>query len=461
MPPRMSPGIHAKIVLGSLGVAAFLLAAPAIAAPRELVLQQDTFGSVPLLAPLNEPKAFVVYLFDGELNAERRAEAEAIVARGAAVVPLSTQAIIGQMQAAEDPGDDCYYALGEFEDLSTLAQRALGSASYRWPAILGSGSLSGTLAYLAIAQAPANTAAGAVSLDLETSLASHLPLCPGAKGSPGPGGFTYAPATNIPAPWVLVAPSEPPAEIRAFLDADAGNELRVVAGDAKVRFEAGVEAALRMGSPPNVGLDDLPLVELPAKTRSTSFAIFLSGDGGWRDIDKSIAETLSQNGMSVVGIDSLRYFWKRKTPDQIAADIERIIATYEQRWQAQRILLIGFSQGADVIPPVWNRLSRGTRDKIKLVALMGLEPTAAYEISIAGYLGIGADEVDIRPDLKTLPHDKVLCFFGSDEKADGDTACTLPEMTGATLLERGGGHHLDVNYEAIAGDILDRSRAIT
>jgi type IV secretory pathway VirJ component len=91
---------------------------------------------------------------------------------------------------------------------------------------------------------------------------------------------------------------------------------------------------------------------------------------------------------------------------------------------------------------------------------MGLEATVAYEISIAGYLGMGADEVDIRPDLKTLPRDKVLCFFGSQEKADGDTACTLPEMNGATLLERSGGHHLDGDYEAIARDILDRSHAL-
>jgi type IV secretory pathway VirJ component len=454
--------MHLKTLLRCLGFAATLalFAAPAVAAPRELVLQQDTFGSLPLLAPLNEPKAFVIYLFDGELTAGRRAEAEAIVARGAAVVPLSTQAAINRMEAAEEVGDDCYYALGEFEDLSTLAQRALGSASYRWPAILGNGSASGTLAYLSIAQAPANTAAGSVSLGFETALASHLPFCPGAKGTAGPGGFTYAPATSIPAPWILVAPTEPPAEIRAFVDADAGNELRVVAGDAQAHFEAAVEAALRMGSPPTAGLDDLPLVELPARSRSTAFAVFLSGDGGWRDIDKSIAETLSRSGMSVVGVDSLRYFWKRKSPDQIAADIERIIATYEQRWQAQRVLLIGFSMGADIIPPVWNRLSRSTRDKIKLVALMGLEATVAYEISIAGYLGMGADEVDIRPDLKTLPRDKVLCFFGSQEKADGDTACTLPEMNGATLLERSGGHHLDGDYEAIARDILDRSHAL-
>ncbi|MBM6593340.1 virulence factor family protein [Microvirga pudoricolor] len=447
----------------SLGLAVALAAltlTPAAAAPREMIVQQDTFGSVPLLAPQGEPKAFVIYLFDGELTPERRAQAEAIVSEGAAVVPLSAQAVIRQMDEKAEPDDDCLYALGEFEDLSTTAQRALGSASYRWPSILGDGVASGALAYLSIAQAPANTAAGAVSIGFTAQLASRLPFCPGAKGSPVSGGFSYAPATNIPGPWVLITPVEPDPATRAFVDADGGNETQVVAGDDAARFRAGLQAALRMGSPPTEGLGDLPLVDLPAQGRNSAFAVFLSGDGGWRDIDKSIAETLSKNGMSVVGLDSLRYFWKRKDPDRIAADLERIVAAYEQRWQAQRVLLIGFSMGADVIPPVWNKLSKATRDKIKLVVLMGLEPTAAYEISIAGYLGVSSDEVDIKNDLKTLPADRVMCFYGTEEKADGDTACTLPELAGATLLERGGGHHLDGNYEAIAADILARAKAL-
>jgi type IV secretory pathway VirJ component len=198
-----------------------------------------------------------------------------------------------------------------------------------------------------------------------------------------------------------------------------------------------------------------------APLRPRASGIFLSGDGGWRDIDKEIAETLSKNGLSVVGIDSLRYFWKQKNPAQIAQDLERIVAHYGQRWQAQRVVLLGFSMGADVIPPAWSKLSAGTRDKIKLIALMGLEPTASYEISIAGYLGVNTtDEIDIRPDLKSLPPGKVMCFYGTEEKTDGDTACTLPEMSGATLMERSGGHHLDGDYEAMAKDILERAKSL-
>ena len=432
------------------------------AAPRQLTIQHDTFGSVELLAPSDEPKSLVIYLSDGDLTPERLAEAERIVALGAAVVPLSTQAIIQQMDAKADPDDDCFYALGEFEDLSTTAQRALGTTTYRLPVILGNGTASGTLAYLSLAQAPANTAAGAISIGFASNLKSRLPLCAGAKGTAtARGGFTYAPATDIPGSWILMASSQPSAEIAAFVNADSNNKLQIIAGDPTAQLEAAAQAALQMSSPPTASLADLPLVELPAQNRNGTFAIFLSGDGGWRDIDKSIAETLATNGLSVVGVDSLHYFWKQKDPARIAQDLERIVSHYKQKWQAQRVLLLGFSMGADVIPPAWSKLSKSTRDSVKLIVLLGLEPTASYEISIAGYVGIGgADEVDIRPDLKTLPVSKVMCFYGTEENADGDAACTLPDLKGATLLERQGGHHLDGDYEAIAKDILERARSL-
>ena len=48
-------------------------------------------------------------------------------------------------------------------------------------------------------------------------------------------------------------------------------------------------------------------------------AVIYSGDGGWRDIDKDIAGALQEKGIPVVGVDSLRYFWSEKTPDQVAA----------------------------------------------------------------------------------------------------------------------------------------------
>ena len=60
----------------------------------------------------------------------------------------------------------------------------------------------------------------------------------------------------------------------------------------------------------------LPLVELPASSQSRLMAVFFSGDGGWRDIDRTIGEHLQSMGVSVVGWDSVRYFWRRKTPSR-------------------------------------------------------------------------------------------------------------------------------------------------
>ena len=65
-------------------------------------------------------------------------------------------------------------------------------------------------------------------------------------------------------------------------------------------------------------------------------AIVYSGDGGWRDIDKDIADRLHELGLPVVGVDSLRYFWSEQSPDVAAADLARIIAHYRDSWQRDR-----------------------------------------------------------------------------------------------------------------------------
>ena len=59
---------------------------------------------------------------------------------------------------------------------------------------------------------------------------------------------------------------------------------------------------------------DLPLIEVVAKEPSHTMAVFLSGDGGWAAIDKAIAGALQKHGVSIVGINSLKYFWRTRTP---------------------------------------------------------------------------------------------------------------------------------------------------
>ena len=105
---------------------------------------------------------------------------------------------------------------------------------------------------------------------------------------------------------------------------------------------------------------DLSLVEVPATNggERDTLAILLTGDGGWADIDKTLAAGLSAHGIPVVGWSSLGYYWTPRSPAGAAADLQRIIEHYTTTWRRSRVLIVGYSFGADVAPFLVNRLPR-------------------------------------------------------------------------------------------------------
>jgi type IV secretory pathway VirJ component len=133
-------------------------------------------------------------------------------------------------------------------------------------------------------------------------------------------------------------------------------------------------------------ISGLPLVEMPAARRGPLLAIVLSGDGGWRDLDRTIAAKLQSDGVSVIGWDSLRYFWSHKTPAQIARDLGAVIDTYTARWGASKVALVGYSFGAGVLPFAYDRLPPEAKDRVVQLSLLGFESAADFEISIMGWL---------------------------------------------------------------------------
>ncbi len=88
---------------------------------------------------------------------------------------------------------------------------------------------------------------------------------------------------------------------------------------------------------------DLPLIEIIAAKPSHTIAVFLSGDGGWAAIDRAIAGALQKKGVSVVGINSLKYFWRTFTPEGASADLARVIRYYRATWYADTVIVIGLS----------------------------------------------------------------------------------------------------------------------
>jgi type IV secretory pathway VirJ component len=198
----------------------------------------------------------------------------------------------------------------------------------------------------------------------------------------------------------------------------------------------------------------LPIIEVPAAGAGDSFAIVLSGDGGWAGLDKQIAAALAESNVPVAGLDSLRYFWSKRTPAGLAADLDRMIRYYAAHWRREKVLLIGYSQGADVLPFAIPRLPVATRKTIALNALLGLGTEAQFEFHFSNWLGSDEAGLAIAPELAKLEA-ATLCIYGEDEE---DSPCRKTDHSRVRSVQLRGGHHFDGDYRRLARIILDALR---
>ena len=89
---------------------------------------------------------------------------------------------------------------------------------------------------------------------------------------------------------------------------------------------------------------------------SPYFAVFLSGDGGWVGLDRGVSGELAQHGIAVVGWDSLKYFLGGTHAARVPRGSGPRAAPLTPPWGKAHALLIGYSQGADTMPFMVNRL---------------------------------------------------------------------------------------------------------
>jgi type IV secretory pathway VirJ component len=406
-------------------------------------------GSLPLVLPDGEVQE-VVFLFSDRTgwNAELDRAAARLSASGAVVLEVDLPTYLANLGKSDDR--DCHYLISEVEDASKRLQRELGLPHYLSPILAGTG-MGSALAYAALAQAPAATIAGAASDGLATELATRLPLCPGAPPTRTSSGFDYGPKADLPGWWRLGVPPEQEDIAEPFVSGIAKAELVGVP-------DAGLDARLAALLEPPVGtpaesasVGELPLVELPAREPGNLMAVFYSGDGGWRDLDKQISDVLADHGIATVGVDSLRYFWEEKTPEQVADDLTAILRHYRSAWDRKDAILLGYSFGAGILPFAVNRLPPSERATIRQISLLGLEELAPFEFHLTEWLGAGnGDARPVLPEIEKLDPALIQCFYGAEDQS----ACTAPEFDRAERIETAGGHHFDGDYAALAEKIM-------
>jgi len=465
--------VSRRAVPAALGLWALLLGGfggpPARA--DEATLEFGRFGTVHVYAASERPRHVVLFASgDGGWNLGVVDMARALASQDALVAGVDVPAYLKRL-ARDD--EACGYPAGDFEALGQWLQKRYEYPAYGAPVLVGYSS-GATLVYAALAQAPPPTFRGAISLGFCPDLPLKKPFCrgEGLKSVPRADGkgFDFLPAPDLTAPWIAfqgeIDQVCDPAEVARFAGA-TGNARVVMLPHVGHGFSVQrnwlpqfrqafatlvSEPAATPASSPVAGLADLPLVEVPAAHPGDTFAVMVSGDGGWASIDRSVAGALAADGIPTVGLDSLRYFWTRRTPDEAGRDLERILDHYLAAWGMKRVLLVGYSRGADVLPFMASRLRADLEKRTALVALLGVRRTIDFEVRLRDFVPAteSAGAFPVRPEIAKLAGRKVLCVYGSDEP---DPLCPELDRSRVTVVAAPGGHHFGGDYKALADRI--------
>lgn len=461
-----------NLIASTLMIAALALGAAAPAHAQEKI-SHGNFKDVSLYRPKGEAKSFVLFLSgDAGWTPALAAQAQALAEQGAAVAGIHTPNMLARI--GKDSGD-CLLPDGDLENLSHFLQGYARLPAYFPPLLVGPG-LGGTLAYAMLAQAPEDTFGGAISMGFCPEMALKKPLCKGEgvhfTKRAGGAGLALLPTAKLRAPWVALQGSEDKlcsaATALKFVTQVGGGELVLVPGvdhagaPGKAALTPLLAAHQKLTKDlvvapvaPESGVADLPLVLVPSTVPSDTLAVLLSGDGGWAGIDKQLAAKLAAAGVPVVGLDSLRYFWSARTPDGLAQDLDRVMRTFAAQWKKSRVILIGYSQGADVLPFAVNRLPATSSALLAHTVLIGPGEKASFEFRLTNWVTKNTAGLPLMPELQKMSAAKVLCVYGTDDR---ETLCPQVSPEFVTPVPMAGGHHFDGIYQKLTDQILLRTK---
>jgi type IV secretory pathway VirJ component len=425
-----------------------------------------------------EPNNVVLFVSgDGGWNLGVISMAERLVATGTLVAGIDIRHYLAQL---EKSSDKCVSPAVDFENLSHYLQAKLHLKEYVQPTLVGYSS-GATLVYATLGESPEGLFKGALSIGFCPDLDLKKPVCRGSGIEATPRrdskgvlkGVDFLPVKQLPGQWISLQGEVdqvcPAAATEQFIESVPGGEIVMlpkvghgysVQKNWVPQFEAAYSRltatrAQAKAAPLPAPVADLPLILIPAEGADSGdwFGVFLTGDGGWVGLDKGVAAELATHGLPIVGWDSLKYFWTPRTPEGSAKDLDRVLRHFAQTWGKARALLIGYSQGADTLPFMVNRLPPATRRLVGLTALLGISDNAVFEFHLANWLGEPAGGLPTEPELARWSGSPYLCLYGEDDR---DSACK--QLTGhdGSAVEMAGGHHFGGDYSEIANIIWQR-----
>jgi type IV secretory pathway VirJ component len=434
-------------------------------------VQAPPFGQVVLVNHADQPKGLVI-LFADEPPQQRDSLAGALADLDYTVIQVRTdQWLVASSNADTRSCVDVAAAVRSIEHQAISSISGLASDP---PIVVGAGD-GAALAYLAAAQARPNELHAAVSIDFHVDVPAGMTPCrengwPARPERVPP--MTLEPLPHLNAPWFVFQPEAAPEQgnspAEKFLARVPDAQLTVIKEPSAPPYHgASIPEfmALMQWLDPRIAhqvtgaasLAGLPLTEVPSqKPGDDRLVVMLSGDGGWAALDRGVSAVFAAQGIGAVGLDSLSYFWKQRTPAESASAVAGIIQWYTEHWNKRRVILFGYSFGADVLPFIVNRLPPPVLARIDRVVFAGLGPRAAFEFHLTNWLSdTPEDGLPVVDEIRRMPAVRAICLYGADEGPA--SACPDLKNTTVILRELPGDHHFNDDYARIEEAALDGS----
>jgi penicillin amidase len=441
--------------------------------PGATVMDFIEFGAVPVFRPAGEPSQVVILLSGSQgVGAQEAEVGNALAGSGALVLAVDVPRYVETVAKSKA---ECLYPGAELRELSQSAQARNNLTSYHTPILVGVGT-GGGFAFVSLAQAPSGNFAGAISLGFCPLVVTEKELCHSNgirwdRQWTGPG-VRLLPDRRLDAPWIVFDTPTPPAGCPPIAKPPNSPDsvpdiVPAMPTASRVRLPAGLspEAAAsawksalpaafakviaehkkseearkaRLGD-----LADLPLIEVPAEAPPVdALAVDVTGSGGYEGFDIEIGQALAAQGVPVVALSSLDYFWINRDPDGAARDLARVLDHYLAAWHKSKAVLFGYSQGADILPFMVNRLPAPLRAKVAAVGLIGPDDTAELDNGLSDYTAAGRTappKLPVAPEIARAQTDnKLVCIYGKTER--GALCPKLDPQLGVDLFTVPTGH---------------------
>ena len=454
----------------------FILISGSLAAsPADSVIVAS-FGKVYIYKQTNTPQNIVIMISgDGGWKFGVIGFAEAFSEMNTLVIGVD---ILRYYKNLRQRTDSCYNVSADFVQLATAIEKKYNFPDYKPPVIMGYSS-GATLVYGILAQARPGTFIGGISVGFCPDIELPEMLCQinglRERVDVPEKRYILLPDPKLGNPWIVLNGKNDKvcnySEVVDFVSKSYGAEL-IALPDVGHGFSKWSnfmpqwkDAFIRMigkyekGQPATGNIDqikNIPLVITNARfqNKEASLALLISGDGGWYGFEQLIADNLANLGVPTVGLDSKKYFWKRRSPEETASDISNLLSYYGKQWGKDRFVLIGYSLGAEIVPYIVNRLSEEMKSKIVSTVLLSPATTTDFEIHISNMLGMGnrQNSYNVTEEIIKMQSVPSLAIFGENEKSP------VPGLLNGTSVKIRiipGDHHYKFNLPLIVQTMKD------